>query len=44
MPTKARPNGSGFSMRSAKDIRCVVDDCESKVFNKGAWVGLYASG
>ncbi|CAG9941525.1 unnamed protein product, partial [Clonostachys rosea f. rosea IK726] len=40
-PTKALPNGAGFPMKSATDIRCAVDDCETKVIPKGEWVGIY---
>jgi hypothetical protein len=28
-------------MKSATDIRCAVDDCETKVIPKGEWVGIY---
>jgi len=44
MPTKSNPKGAGFPSRNQKDIRCIVEDCESKVSNKSHWVGLFASG
>lgn len=47
-PTKANPNGVGFSGPPGKlahqapnDLRCAVEDCESKVSNKTEWVGIF---
>ncbi|KAH7144303.1 hypothetical protein B0J13DRAFT_41966 [Dactylonectria estremocensis] len=43
-PTKANPIGAGFRVpegRSASDIRCVVDGCDTKVLAKAEWVGIF---
>ncbi|KAF4332731.1 cell cycle control [Fusarium beomiforme] len=47
-PTKLNPNGVGFrppDQRSAygasNDLRCAVEDCDSKVSAKTEWVGIF---
>lgn len=47
-PTKAAPGGVGFRAPAGKlpnqvphDLRCAVEDCESKVANKTEWVGIF---
>jgi hypothetical protein len=47
-PTKTAPIGVGFPgpggvlpSSSAIDVRCAVDDCETKVAQKSEWVGIF---
>ncbi|TQV94401.1 hypothetical protein V2A60_002567 [Cordyceps javanica] len=47
-PTKANPDGVGFAGPPGKlpyqaphDLRCAVEDCDSKVTNKTEWVGIF---
>ncbi|KAL2202308.1 hypothetical protein CC79DRAFT_181678 [Sarocladium strictum] len=47
-PTKANPGGVGFQLPNNKtgaaafaEMRCAVDSCETKVAQKGEWVGIF---
>ncbi|KND90762.1 hypothetical protein TOPH_04573 [Tolypocladium ophioglossoides CBS 100239] len=47
-PTKAAPNGVGFRGSGGKlpgsgpnDLRCAVENCETKVAAKTEWIGIY---
>ncbi|KAI9159053.1 hypothetical protein HJFPF1_07060 [Paramyrothecium foliicola] len=47
-PTKASPNGVGFRLLNGaqpgtapNEVRCAVDDCETKVAQKTEWVGIF---
>jgi hypothetical protein len=47
-PNKTSPIGVGFPgpggvlpSASPNDVRCAVDDCETKVVQKSEWVGIF---
>lgn len=47
-PSKANPTGVGFRLPNGKtgntafqEMRCAVDGCESKVAQKGEWIGIF---
>lgn len=47
-PTKSSPEGVGFRaapgktlMGAPNDIRCAVEDCDTKVALKSEWVGIF---
>ncbi|KJZ76861.1 hypothetical protein HIM_03738 [Hirsutella minnesotensis 3608] len=47
-PTKASPNGVGFRCPGGKppvnapnDLRCAVENCETKIASKTEWVGIF---
>lgn len=45
-PTKMNPSGVGFRFPEGKpivanELRCAVDDCETRVSTKSEWVGIF---